>query len=193
MCTSPNVAIRLGYKPGGKQIIKLYRDSSQSLQDLYFKFGKDNVLLLPCGHCSECRLKHRQEWAVRCACESLDHKVSSFITLTYDDEHLRALNRYDPLKFIKSLRNCGFKVRYFGCGERGSKSFRPHYHIIVFGYLPDDLQYDGESESGQALYYSKFVEKLWNKGRCVVQIFSPEVAGYVAGYTSKKLGDDESF
>lgn len=194
MCTSPSVAIKLGVSHNtGKNFIKLYRDTSKSLEYLKSVYGAENVLLLPCGHCSECLLKRRQEWAVRCACESLDHNVSSFITLTYDDAHLRPLNRKDPLKFIKSLRNSGFKVRYFGCGERGEHNLRPHYHIVVFGYLPTDLKYDGDSESGQALYYSKFCEDLWAKGRVVVQIFSPEVAGYVAGYTSKKFGDTDSF
>lgn len=194
MCYSPHIAIKYGVDhETGKYKIKLKRNPVFSLNDYYKRYGRENVLLLPCGHCAECLLHRRQEWAVRCACESLDHKVSSFITLTYDNEHLKPLNREDPLRFIKSLRNSGYKIRYFGCGERGTKNLRPHYHIVIFGYLPQDLQFAGESESGQALYESREVDSLWKKGRAIVQIFSPEVAGYVAGYTSKKLGQDDSF
>lgn len=43
---------------------------------------------LPCGQCLGCRLDYSREWAVRCTHESLLHKENSFITLTYDDEHL---------------------------------------------------------------------------------------------------------
>lgn len=194
MCTSPRVAINLGIKKStGKMMIRFYRDSSKTLEYLYWLYGRENVLLLPCGECSECRLKKRKEWAVRCACEAESHSVSCFVTLTYDDLHLVGLNREDPIKFIKSIRNSGFKVRYFGCGERGSRTLRPHYHIILFGFMPDDLKYYGDSESGQAIYTSKFLDNLWKKGNVMVQMFGAGVGGYVAGYTSKKLGDTESF
>ena len=194
MCTSPSVAIKLGVRfSDGKNIIKLYRDSSKSLKDLYYIYGRDNVLLIPCGHCSECILKRRKEWAVRCACEAQSHPLNCFVTLTYDDEHLRALNRQDPMRFIKALRNSGFKVRYYGCGELGSKTFRPHYHIILFGYRPSDMKYLKTSISDEAIFTSDFLEKLWNKGHVAVQEFGPGVAGYVAGYTAKKLGDQDGF
>lgn len=194
MCTSPRVAVRLGLrKSDGKQMIRFYRDSSKTLEDLYYYYGKDNVLLLPCGECDECRLKKRKEWSIRCACEAQSHSFNCFVTLTYDDEHLRSLNRADPLKFIKAIRNSGFKVRYFGCGERGSNTLRPHYHIALFGFLPKDLDYSGESDSGEAIYESRFLNDIWKKGHVIVQMFGPGVGGYIAGYTSKKLGDKESF
>lgn len=194
MCTSPSIAIRLGVRGSdGKYIIKLYRDSSRSLAELKKIYGPDNVLLLPCGNCAECHLAKRREWAVRCACESLSHQRNCFVTLTYDDEHLRGLNREDPMKFIKSIRNSGFKVRYFGCAERGSLTFRPHYHIVLFGFMPDDLEYESDSKSGQPIYSSKFLTGLWKKGFVSVQFFDSMYAGYVAGYTSKKLGDPDSF
>lgn len=194
MCTRPLVAVKLGNSHvTGKNWIRLVRDSSIPLKDLYWKYGKENVLLLPCGSCGECLLAKRREWSVRCACESLDHDKNCFVTLTYDDEHLRELNREDPLKFIKAIRNSGFKCRYYGAAERGEASLRPHYHIVLFGFMPDDIEYDGESKSGQPLYISKFLDKLWSKGRVVVQFFDSMYAGYVAGYTSKKLGDPEAF
>lgn len=194
MCTSPSVAIRLGVShKTGKNIIKLYRDTSKSLFHLKQVYGHDNVLLLPCGHCAECLLAKRREWSVRCACEALDHDRNCFVTLTYDDLHLNRLNREDPLKFIKAIRNSGFQVRYYGCAERGEHTLRPHYHIVLFGFMPEDLEYDGDSKSGQPLYTSKFLDKLWKKGRVAVQFFDSKYAGYVAGYTSKKLGDPEAF
>ena len=88
--------------------------------------------------------------------EMLHSLYSLTLTLTYDDDHIPKLIPYyaekDPLyridhdpdylyhpidldhvqRFFKRLRKAGFKFRYFGVGEYGSKRARPHYHIIIF-------------------------------------------------------------
>jgi hypothetical protein len=67
--------------------------------------------------------------------------------LTYDDEHLppnNSLLKKDLQKFFYKLRQKikPIKIRYFAVGEYGSnKTKRPHYHIILFGYVPKDLEY----------------------------------------------------
>lgn len=196
MCTSPLIGIKYGVDPStGKWKIKLKRNITFSLQDYWKRYGQENVVLIPCGHCSQCILSHRKEWAVRCACESLNSPLNCFITLTYDEEniHKTKFNKDDAIKFIKAIRNSGFKCRYFGCGELGSHTLRKHYHIVLFGFMPDDLRYVGDSQSGEAMYESRFLEALWNKGIVKVQLFSPRVAGYVAGYCNKKVGDDDGF
>lgn len=43
---------------------------------------------LACGQCIGCRLKRSREWATRCTHENQLHQESTFITLTYNDEHL---------------------------------------------------------------------------------------------------------
>ena len=48
----------------------------------------DNRIQVPCGKCIECRLEHAKMWALRCWHESLKYPFSSFVTLTYDDDHL---------------------------------------------------------------------------------------------------------
>lgn len=62
---------------------------------------------LPCGQCLGCRLDYSREWAVRCTHEALLHQENSFITLTYDDEHLpwdRGLRKKHWQDFAKRLR-----------------------------------------------------------------------------------------
>lgn len=196
MCTKPLVATKFGIdSETGKMKLKLNKHPSWSLDDYYRRYGRENVFLIPCGHCSECILHHRKEWSVRCQLEAMYHEKNCFITLTYDNEHNPlVLNKSDLKKFIKSIRNSGYKVRYFGCGEYGKNgTLRPHYHIILFGFQPDDLFYIGESESGEALYQSDFIDAIWAKGRAVVQLCGDNVGQYVAGYTSKKLGDTDGF
>ena len=157
-------------------------------------FGKDNVFLLPCGHCSSCLIAKRKEYAVRCAMEAKSHSYSCFVTLTYDDAHCPSkLIKRDLQYFIKKLRNRGHKLRYFGCGEYGGQTARPHYHIILFGYFPDDLKPFTKSPSGVMLFTSKEVSEVWSKGFVTIQDFDPYAAGYVAGYTTKKIGKDDGF
>lgn len=45
-------------------------------------------ITLACGQCTGCRLERSRQWAIRCMHEAQMHKYNSFITLTYDDEHL---------------------------------------------------------------------------------------------------------
>lgn len=196
MCTKPLIGIKYGVDNStGKWKIKLKRRLDWSLQDYYNRYGKENVVLIPCGKCSSCILARRREWSVRCCLEASCHDRNCFVTLTYDDEHYPDYVTWknDYKRFIKSLRNDGFKVRYFGCGELGSNLKRRHLHIILFGFMPDDIEYTGDSDSGESLYSSKYLESIWKKGFVVVQLFGDKVGSYVAGYTSKKLGCDEGF
>ena len=49
-------------------------------------------LALPCGRCVGCRLERSRQWAVRCMHEASMHMFNSFVTLTYDDDHLPEYN-----------------------------------------------------------------------------------------------------
>ncbi len=90
---------------------------------------------VPCGQCISCRLKKAREWSIRIMNECSYYEKNCFLTLTYDEEHLPSsysISKRELQLFLKKLRKkC--KFRYFGSGEYGDKSMRPHYHIILFG------------------------------------------------------------
>ena len=56
-------------------------------EDLMYK--KD-VMLIPCGQCTGCRLRKRKDWSTRMELEAYGHNKETiwFITLTYDDDHV---------------------------------------------------------------------------------------------------------
>lgn len=166
-----------------------------NIKSLEEKYGKDNILLLPCGHCASCLTKRRKEWSVRCALEASEHEKNCFVTLTYDEDHVpKKLIKRDLTDFLSKIRASGHRVRFFGCGEYGSQTARPHYHVILFGFMPDDLKPYAKQSNGFMLYTSDFLQKkIWKKGNVMIGEFSPETAGYVAGYVEKKLGKDEGF
>ena len=62
---------------------------------------------LPCRQCIGCRLERSRQWAMRCLHEASLHDANSFITLTYDDEHVPpggSLRYRDFQLFMKRLR-----------------------------------------------------------------------------------------
>lgn len=196
-CYYPVLAHRQFKDSDGKWHIRFESkyNVNYSIRSLRFKYG-DNLLLLPCGHCLGCKFDKAKDWATRVYCESLYHDKSCFVTLTYDDLHLpknQAINKKNLIAFIKDLRNRCEKVRYFGCGEKGESSGRIHAHIILFGYSPSDLEFYSRGSNGDALYISQELSSIWKKGHVIIGDVSYHSAGYVARYTTKKIGDDDSF
>lgn len=175
-----------------------------SIDELERKYGKENVFRLPCGRCTACKEAYRADWSVRCDMEARYHKENCFITLTYRKEFCpRWVSKAHVRRFIRKLRKATNKtLSYFACGEYGESvktplhpEGRPHYHLILFGYFPDDavLKPDVKSNSGFEVYESKFLNELWNKGFVDVNNFSQDTAFYVAGYVNKKTGKYDGF
>lgn len=161
-------------------------------------------LELPCRKCVGCRLSKSREWANRVIMEQTYHGSSWFLTLTYDDQHLRpampvdsstgeilsvhaTLVKDDLQRFFKRLRkNSKQKIRYFASGEYGSKTYRPHYHLLIFGLVLDDLEVIRHNFAGDPYYVSSFIEKCWPYGIHILGPVTWQSAAYVARYTMKK-------
>lgn len=118
-----------------------------------------------CGRCLECMSEYSREWSFRIMDEARKHRSNCCVTLTYNDQYLPSngsLVRADYQKFLKILRKRIGSFRYFLCGEYGSKFWRPHYHIILFGVDLQDLTYWCRSKSGDLLYRSALIEDCWS-------------------------------
>lgn len=145
---------------------------------------------VPCGHCIGCRLDRSREWAMRCVHEASLYDNNCFITLTYDDEHLpedRSLHKRDFQLFMKRLRKRfpDERIRYYHCGEYGSKNLRPHYHSLLFNFdFPDKRIWS--QRLGNTLWRSMILEDLWPCGFSTIGEVSFESAAYVARYIMKK-------
>ena len=138
-----------------------------------------------------------------------------FITLTYDDNHVpgmivktgeimrkvqytwkpgekrpssvQILLYEDIQKFLKRLRKAyRGKLRYFVAGEYGEQTARPHYHIILYGWKPTDLE-NLYKIHHNGYYTSKWLTDLWGMGQIQIAQATPETYRYVAGYVTKKM------
>lgn len=162
---------------------------------------------IPCGKCIDCRLQYSRQWADRCVYESYYYPKEKcyFITLTYDNENIVDINsdvfpgtlvKEHLQKFFKRLRRdidyheeiIDKKLRYFACGEYGSNTFRPHYHVLLYGINLFSLAFVPwiPSKSGKNQWRSTYLENIWKKGYVTFSEFSWDTAAYVARYTLKK-------
>jgi hypothetical protein len=128
--------------------------------------------------------------------EAKMHKNNSFITLTFNDEHLPkdgSLNVATFQRFMKRLR-AGTKkqLRFFHSGEYGEKYRRPHYHALIFGYdFPDKkLHYKNKKNPSLNLYTSEELLKYWPYGHNMIGNLTYESASYTARYMLKKINID---
>lgn len=113
--------------------------------------------------------------------EACCHERASFVTLTYDKNNLPEGGHVVPSDlqlWLKRYRKVVGPIRFFGVGEYGDFSKRPHYHVAVFGRGLEDTQ---------------VVRRTWGKGHIFVGDLTLESAQYVAGYVNKKMtsADDE--
>lgn len=169
----------------------------------------DMPVEIPCGKCIGCRLERSREWAVRCVHEAVCHKKNAFITLTFNDESLqkispeRSLEKREFQLFMKRLRkwivdnyshscvdsNENDKIRFFHCGEYGSKLKRPHHHAIIFGFdFPDKKFF--RMQHGFPYYTSELLSELWPYGYNIIGNVTFESCAYVARYICKKINGD---
>ena len=188
----PQFAVKINGKY--KFMGSVYRTDLAKRKYLYDISG--DVVYLPCGQCMACRLNKSRDWATRCVLEAKMHKDNCFVTLTYDDNHLPSdygLKKDDLTKFFKRLRfNTGAKLRYYAAGEYGELYSRPHYHICIFGWRPDDLILY-TVRNGVSLYMSETILKAWQyRGFVTVGDVTFESAAYVARYVTKKITGDRA-
>jgi len=154
----------------------------------------DKPMDVPCGQCIGCRIDKAQQWAIRCQHEAAFHEFNSFVTLTYDDEHLpadRSLDHTHFQLFMKRLRKkfTGLTIRYYMCGEYGDQNGRPHYHAILFGIdFADKKRHSGKAD--RTLYISETLSNLWGLGYCYIGSVTAQSAGYVARYVLKKVNGE---
>lgn len=218
-CYHPLHAYAVLDEETGKRRLRFFKKRPDG--ELITEDTKDNILQVPCGQCIGCRLEYSRQWAMRCVLEAKQWEHNYFVTLTYDDAHL-TMNEHHVVDedtgevidseyvptlvpnelsaFVKRLREVMRReydktyIRFFGCGEYGDESRRPHFHIILFNCPLPDLQFYSAHE-GYVYYKSAIIDRCWEqRGMTLISDFSFDTARYVAKYMLKKhKGLDRDF
>jgi len=122
------------------------------------------------------------------------YRDNCFVTLTYDDDHVPvggSLVKRDLQLFMKRLRKrFGNGIRFYGCGEYGGVSVRPHYHVLLFNFDFSDKKLLKSDGRGGYLYTSEACHELWDFGYNVIGSVDFNSCAYVARYICDKLDGD---
>ena len=136
----------------------------------------------PCGKCPACVRRRVSGWAFRLNKQSEQSNSAHFVTLTYNDEHIKktkngfeTLVKKDVQDFFKRLRKLTKqKISYYAVGEYGDTAERPHYHIILFNANP------------------KIVENAWKLNDITLgNVHFGDVGDASVGYTLKYISKDK--
>lgn len=189
MCLNPKYAFKSQYVTSeGEVKTKLFFIEKHVYEK--YKDNKEIYVSIPCGHCFDCKNKIVREWTYRAMSEFMYWDKGIFLTLTYADTD-GELCRRDLQLFLKRFRKkiSPLKIRYFGCGEYGSRGKRPHFHLIIYNYVPNDLQYFFTKDNID-YFLSQEIEKLWDKGYILISDVTYTSCHYSTNYM-QKLNDFE--
>lgn len=147
-----------------------------------------------------CRLALQGDLTLRMVHEASLYENNAFVTLTLSDEKYPADGSGSLRQiqlFMMRLRKMIYpaRVRFVAVSEYGSKGWRLHYHLILFGYDFADKYIWGQSPNGHWRFRSATLEKLWTDpkdgvsyGHCELGSVTPESCAYVGKYVLKKVG-----
>lgn len=144
-----------------------------------------------CYVCLSCRINRRRLWTARMMLEAAGHEYSSFVTLTYDEDHIPEDGCVSPRElglFFKRLRRLlePQKVRFFAVGEYGDYTERPHYHLALFGLMPAD-HVAPAVQLKTRVRCRCVICRAWTLGVVDVGFLNVHSAGYIAGYVLKYM------
>lgn len=154
-----------------------------------------------CGQCIPCRLNRRRLWTHRLMLETTLHSSSVFVTLTYSDDalsyrissRLPQLEPYHLQTWLKRIRKAAepLRLRFYAVGEYGDVSFRPHYHVALFGYPLCSRGRSSFRKYGDGRVsccaHCDLIASTWGHGAVDVGTLELASASYVAGYVTKKM------
>lgn len=144
---------------------------------------KDLQIDVPCGKCKKCLARRASGWSFRLMQQDKIARSAYFLTLTYANENVcltknkfLSLCKRDVQLFLKRLRksqfgnstNHAFPIKYYAVGEYGSKTKRPHYHLIIFNANIE------------------LIQPAWDLGNVYFGTVTGASVGYCLKYMTKK-------
>lgn len=140
------------------------------------------AIIVPCGRCAQCQKQRKQSYTVRAKAEYQKYgpQRTCMINLTVNDFKVNndkvnmdkvfpgeELCHEEFQKFMKRLRRKiekvygKRKIKYICGAEYGEDNGRPHFHVILYGWKPDDLKPWTSTAKGFKQFRSEFIESCW--------------------------------
>lgn len=162
----------------------------------------------PCGKCEKCTKKRVSGWSFRLMQQEKKSISAYFLTLTYAPERCHVtqngfmgLSKRDLQLFFKRLRkahttSCDelhkeYPIKYYAVGEYGGKSYRPHYHVIIFNVQLELMIGKKNADFVRRGLipldgYHPFQCSQWENGHVTLGEVTAASVGYTMKYITKK-------
>lgn len=160
-----------------------------------------------CGSCPTCLINTRRTWSHRIQMETNLRTDNCFANLTYEDSNLPLvvsstgatlpdLRPKDLQDWLKRLRAAisPLRIRFYAVGEYGDESWRPHYHVALFGFptcLRGRTRRLPQSKNRPiwrgCCVQCELVGNTWGKGDVDLGTVDIGSAQYLAQYVTKKM------
>lgn len=108
--------------------------------------GPERAQLVPCGKCAFCLQNKRSQWMFRLYHEMKNQELPGyFLTMTYNEKCVPrrdfelSLRFRDVQLYLKRIRKAKYKCKYVAVGEYGTRTERPHYHMMLWTDCPVDF------------------------------------------------------
>lgn len=175
------INISLNYK----QAFNIINKNNNIINNKNNNNNNKKVLKAACGVCNNCKIKRVNKWQSKILLE-VNNLIKNninyflyFITLTYNKNNYYKtdfdLGVKELQKWIKRIRgkNNKNKLKYFAVFERGKKSGRIHYHILLISYQKlFEKQPGGRNING--FYYFQNNKIKWDNGFHTIAIIKNE-------------------
>lgn len=112
----------------------------------WYDSQRSRKVTVPCGKCAFCLTNKRSGWMFRIGEEMRTqmHK-GYFLTLTYNEKFIKrvgpegrpSLRFRDIQLFLKRVRKAKYYAKYICVGEYGTRTERPHYHMLLWTDAPE--------------------------------------------------------
>lgn len=162
-------------------------ERSSSAFFLTLTYNDDSIILTDNGFMS----LHDTVYGLACSREKYYFPRSLIKTKAIDNHVYKAQNSSHLQQFFKLLRKKNHEqIKYYACGEYGTKSARPHYHVIIFNARLESLIGDGFARQyayGNIVLDGKvpYTCESWKQGYITVGKLTDASCAYTLKYISK--------
>lgn len=170
----------------------------------------EGTVEVPCGSCILCRIARTREWSTRLQLENSQWNESVFVTLTYDDDHLRVtpcghstLWKPDLQNFFKRLRDFLYHCAIDDLVGPDAPDCAITKDVLIRARDLSRIkyfacgEYGSDQNTARAHYHAIIFglsprdivtfRRIWTNGFVSVGGVSPQSIQYVTGYVRKKL------
>lgn len=132
-------------------------------------------LVVPCGHCKVCLLNKNNRYAFQCELESLAHKYTYFVTLTYDNSSLPCTDVYEDTDFIPKQTDSPLTKKFIFADSKTGEIIDTQIETVPF---IQRLQ-NKVAMNGKIPYVNKYdVQKFLKRLRKRISVYTSEKIRY---------------